>query len=689
MRFSVTRTALALAVTIPLALAAPASASVFTVTNTNDPGPGSLRQAIINANASPGHDDIVFAGSVTGTITLTAGELSVQSDLSIAGPGPTSLTVSGNKTSRVFNISSQPPGVATISGLTIADGFAHADDGGSGGDAGASGGGGAIFNQGSLALNNVQVSGSRIEGGNGANGNRFHSGGPGGNGMGGGIYSTGTLTLTNALIAGNTAHGGFGGDAPGTVTLHAGEGGSGWGGGIYAEGVLRATNVRVAGNVAAGGEGGNSIPDFSRGRRGGEGNGGGIAFNGTDALLRGLTAEANTARGGPGPFGGWAYGGGIRTDLGRGNIEIHDSSVSNNQALGGDGAEEPRPQHVQGGGILTRDGSLTMEGSTISGNSVRGGSKHNDDSTIAGGGLDNLDGGNVDLLNSTITGNTAEVGGGVDNRNGDRPRVFMTSVTIADNAASGSGGNVANFEPDKGVVFDNTIVGSSRGAAASCAGGQNNFSFGYNLDQGSSCGLKQPTDLRNKDPQLGDLGKNGGPTRTMAIPRSSPALDQGHRSGLFFDQRALKRPVSFDVQRPPGGDGSDIGAFEIQGTAAAKAVCGGRRASIVVANIGRARGTKRRDVIDGTRRGVRVGGRSAGDRICGRLGNDDLRGQRGGDRIWGNRGGDVIAGGPGADTIRDLDGRNEIRCGAGRDRVVTNGRSRVAADCERVRRAGG
>src|SRR5512133_2406203 len=35
--------------------------SVFTVTNTSDSGDGSLRQAIIDANANPGHDTIAFS----------------------------------------------------------------------------------------------------------------------------------------------------------------------------------------------------------------------------------------------------------------------------------------------------------------------------------------------------------------------------------------------------------------------------------------------------------------------------------------------------------------------------------------------------------------------------------------------------------------------------------------------------
>ena len=38
----------------------PGFGSPFTVTTTADSGPGSLRQAILNANANPGMDDITF-----------------------------------------------------------------------------------------------------------------------------------------------------------------------------------------------------------------------------------------------------------------------------------------------------------------------------------------------------------------------------------------------------------------------------------------------------------------------------------------------------------------------------------------------------------------------------------------------------------------------------------------------------
>jgi len=49
------------------------AASTFTVTNTNDSGPGSLRQAILDANANPGTDSITFSiGSGLQTIVPTS-----------------------------------------------------------------------------------------------------------------------------------------------------------------------------------------------------------------------------------------------------------------------------------------------------------------------------------------------------------------------------------------------------------------------------------------------------------------------------------------------------------------------------------------------------------------------------------------------------------------------------------------
>src|SRR5204863_3714992 len=90
-----------------------ALATTRTVTNLNDNGAGSLRDTIAAAAAG---DVINF--SVTGTITLTGGELAISRNLTISGPSG-GITVSGNNSSRVFNISA---GTVAITGLTISNG---------------------------------------------------------------------------------------------------------------------------------------------------------------------------------------------------------------------------------------------------------------------------------------------------------------------------------------------------------------------------------------------------------------------------------------------------------------------------------------------------------------------------------------------------------------------------------------
>src|SRR6266567_1183623 len=51
--------------------------STFSVLNLLDSGPGSLRQAVLDANAQPGADVIRFGADLHGTIALTSGELDI------------------------------------------------------------------------------------------------------------------------------------------------------------------------------------------------------------------------------------------------------------------------------------------------------------------------------------------------------------------------------------------------------------------------------------------------------------------------------------------------------------------------------------------------------------------------------------------------------------------------------------
>ena len=94
----------------------------YAVCNTNDSGPGSLRQAILDASSG---DTINFAPSVT-TVTLTSGELVIDKNLTITGPGANRLTVTAKPHDfvafRVFNISSSTVTVS-ISGITISNGY--------------------------------------------------------------------------------------------------------------------------------------------------------------------------------------------------------------------------------------------------------------------------------------------------------------------------------------------------------------------------------------------------------------------------------------------------------------------------------------------------------------------------------------------------------------------------------------
>src|SRR5262249_34216876 len=132
--------------------------SVYTLA---DSGPGSLRDAI--ASSTPGCA-IRFKPGLVGTIGLTSGELLINKDLRIEGPGPAMLAISGNNASRVFHVT---PNVSVyISGLTIRDGAVLAtgvDDNNNGNEAS----GGGILNEHSLEMFNCSVISNRAVGADG------------------------------------------------------------------------------------------------------------------------------------------------------------------------------------------------------------------------------------------------------------------------------------------------------------------------------------------------------------------------------------------------------------------------------------------------------------------------------------------------------------------------------------------
>jgi hypothetical protein len=120
------------------------------VTNSNDSGAGSLRDIILHACPGATITFNMTPGNVTSPITLTSGQLLIDKNLTINGPGASSLAVSGNNARRVFNIDS---GTVTISGLTITQGLADASNT-------PANFGGGVYNKGNLTLNDCVVAGN-------------------------------------------------------------------------------------------------------------------------------------------------------------------------------------------------------------------------------------------------------------------------------------------------------------------------------------------------------------------------------------------------------------------------------------------------------------------------------------------------------------------------------------------------
>ena len=205
--------------------------ATFTVTNLDNAGTGSLRQAVLSANASAGADLITFQEGLTGTIALTSGQLEIKGALTIQGPGADVLAVSGNNASRLFLANNGT--TWAVSGLTLTNGKPTNTS------ASFNTHGGAIVNVGNLTLTDCTVSGNA-------------------GGLGGAIYNiSGTVALTNCTVSGNSARldgGGICSEENGTVTLTnctvSGNSAGNGGGLAILSGTMKLTNCTLSGNSA-------------------------------------------------------------------------------------------------------------------------------------------------------------------------------------------------------------------------------------------------------------------------------------------------------------------------------------------------------------------------------------------------------------------------------------------------------
>jgi len=189
----------------------------ITVNTTADSGPGSFREAINNAT---GNDTIVFSGlTYPDTIRLTSGQINISNvSVIILGPGSDSLSISGERLSRIFTFSE---GDAEAHGLSFNNGYVY----------GFQNGGAFDVSAGGLSLFDCIVSFNEAVGDSISLSSA---------GLGGAFYVTGQLNLVRTTVFNNKSTGGFGND--------------GYGGAIYQSfGTTTIINSTISGNNVQGG----------------------------------------------------------------------------------------------------------------------------------------------------------------------------------------------------------------------------------------------------------------------------------------------------------------------------------------------------------------------------------------------------------------------------------------------------
>ncbi|HEY1488557.1 MAG TPA: choice-of-anchor Q domain-containing protein, partial [Micromonosporaceae bacterium] len=459
--------------------------------------------------------------------------------------------------------------------------------------------GGGVYAAGPLQLTDTDVSDNRALGGDGED---FAlatpgTGGDGGDAEGGGIYGAGPTTITGGSFAGNTAIAGHGGQGGGNAG-DGGNGGLGTGGAIFvpSTGQLTDSSTSFSANKAAGGGGG--VPqEIGDPGTNGAGEGGAIDADGTLALtgsqLMGNQAVGGDASGlvigsGTAKVGGSGEGGAILTS---GNTTIADSTISGNQATGGIGGSGTSIGAAgglaEGGGIFTSSAFVfTLGSSTLAGNTAVGGvgginagNASGANGAAGGGGLFHQSGNviitgekSAAVVNSTVSGNSAASGsnafGGAFATAGFFG-VRLASDTVAGNTATQADSlySVPNAIESRFTVQDTILAANPNGAAINCVASISDA--GHNLEDSgagtSTCGLSAANGDVLVAPGASGVASapasNGGPTQTLALSTSSPALGAG---GACTDPTNNNAALTVDQRGQPRAAACDIGAFEHQ-----------------------------------------------------------------------------------------------------------------------------
>lgn len=170
--------------------------------------------------------------------------------------------------------------------------------------------------------------------------------------------------------------------------------------------------------------------------------------------------------------------------------------------------------------------------------------------------------GAIELRNCTISGNQAQNGGGIGLTSFAGEVMVINSTVTNNSATAGTGGGIHMFSGGGTIAIRSSIVW---GNSASAATGTDISTAGLvvysHTALGSTAGISALVNQGGNlaigtNPQLSSLLNNGGPMPTHALLAGSPAIDQGVNpaAACLSDERGPGNTRSYGT--------TDIGAFE-------------------------------------------------------------------------------------------------------------------------------